>query len=156
MWDKILDALERHDDAVLTGYDEEGFPFSVRCAPSADWRNRRLLVDVPASSGIQPGRASILMHSHNEELWELVQFLVRGTLVKTKEGYYFVPAHVNGSPRPAAGLDPLRTMKAIRRRGNAYLNKRGIPRPEVPWNDIHRLQERARQRREEIARERKS
>jgi hypothetical protein len=156
MWNEILDALERHDDAVLTGYDEEGFPFSVRCVPSADWRNRRLIVGVPASSGIQPGRASILMHSHNEELWDLVQFLIRGTLVKTKEGYYFVPANINGSPRPAAGLDPLRTMKRIRDRGNAYLNKRGIPRPKVPWDDIKRLQERARQRREEMAREHRS
>jgi hypothetical protein len=149
MWNEILDALEVHDNALLTGYDEEGFPFSVRTAPRADWRNRRLIVNVPAPSGIQPGRASLLMHSHNEELWEMAQFLIRGTLVKTKEGYYFVPAAVSGSPRPAAGLDAFRTLKSIRRRGNAYLEKREIPRPKVPWDDIHRLQERAQQHRSE-------
>jgi hypothetical protein len=154
MWDNILDALELHDTALLNGYDEHGFPFSIRCMPVADRRNRRLWIEIPNGSGIQPGRASILMHSHNEELWDLVQFLIRGTLVKTSEGHYFVPASVNGSPRPAGGMDAIRTLRGIRRRGNAYLEHRNIPRPQVPWDDVKQLQERAQEWREARDRER--
>ncbi len=145
MWDEIYDALERHDDALLTGYDRDGFPFSVRCMPVVDRQNRRLNVDVPEASGIQPGKASILMHSHDEDLWNLVQFLIRGTLVRTSEGHYFVPASINGSPRPAGGMDAIRTLRGIRRRGNAYLKRHDIPRPKIPWGDVKQLQERARE-----------
>jgi hypothetical protein len=143
MWDEILDALEAHDSALLTGYDEHGFPFSVRCTPMADRKNRRLTIELPASADIQAGRASILMHSHNEELWDLVQFLIRGTLVKASQGHYFVPASTIGSPRKASGLEAIKTLRTVRRRGNAYLKHRNIDRPQVPWDDIHRLQGRA-------------
>jgi hypothetical protein len=143
MWDEILDGLEAHDSAVLTGYDEQGFPFSVRCIPEADRRNRRLKVEIPRSAEIQPGKASILMHSHNEELWDLVQFLIRGTLVKTTEGHYFVPASTSGSPKKASGMDAIKSLRTIRRRGNAYLKHRDLGRPTIPWDDVHRLQQRA-------------
>ncbi len=149
MWDKIYDALELHHDAVLTGYDEHGFPFSIRCMPVVDRQNRRLNVDVPESSEIQPGKASILMHSHDENLWNLVQFLIRGTLVKTSEGHYFVPASINGSPHPAGGMDAIKSLRAIRRRGNSYLERHSIQRPTVPWDDIKQLQGRAQQWREQ-------
>jgi hypothetical protein len=148
MWDEILDGLEQHETALLTGFDEDGFPFSIRCQPTAERKNRRLLIDIPDSARIQPGKASVLMHSHNEELWDLIQFLIRGTLVKTDEGHYFVPASVSGSPRKAGALDAIKTLRAIRRRGNAYLNNRNLPRPEVPWDDIQRFQQRAAEWRE--------
>ncbi len=144
MWDEILDALEAHDSALLTGFDENGFPFSVRCMPMADRKNRRLTIELPRNADqIQPGKASLLMHSHNEDLWDLAQFLIRGTLVRTGDGHYFVPASTIGAPRPASGLDAIKTLRTIRHRGNAYLNHRNIERPSVPWDDIHRLQERA-------------
>jgi hypothetical protein len=154
VWDEILDALELHDSALLTGYDEYGFPFSVRCMPIADRKTRRLNVEIPSSSGIQPGKASILMHSHNEELWDLAQFLIRGTLVKTAEGYYFVPASASGTPRPASGLDAFRTLRGIRNRGNAYLKNRRKDRPAIPWDDVARLQEQATRWREQHVKDR--
>jgi hypothetical protein len=151
-WDEILDALEAHETALLTGYDEDGFPFSVRCMPIADRQHRRLNVELPSASGIRPGRASILMHSHNEELWDLAQFLIRGTLVKGSDGYYFVPASTSGSPQPPSGLDAFRTLRGIRNRGNAYLKNRRKGRPRIPWDEVNRLQERAEKWREQQAR----
>ena len=152
MWDEILDALEAHDSALLTAYDADGFPFSVRCMPTADRQNRRLNVEIPSAAGIQPGRASILMHSHNEELWDLAQFLIRGTLVKGQNGHYFVPASVSGSPTPPGALAAIKTLRALRQRGNTYLKQRGINRPSVPWDDIDQLQKRAEEWRQERTR----
>jgi hypothetical protein len=152
MWNEILDALEAHDNALLTGYDENGFPFSVRCLPMADRQNRRLDVEIPEEAGIQPGRASLLMHSHNEELWDLVQFLIRGTLVRGSEGHYFVPASISGTPTKPGGMDTIRNLRGMRSRANAYIKRRGIARPKVPWEDIQRLQERAEQWRKDRSR----
>lgn len=45
-------------------------------------QDRRLDVEFREAIGIQPGKASLLMHSHNEEHWDLDQILIHGTLEK--------------------------------------------------------------------------
>jgi hypothetical protein len=143
MWDDIYQALETHDSAVLTAFDASGFPFSIRCKPVVDRANKRLLVELPNPTEIQPGKAGLLMHSHNDELWDLVQFLLRGTLVRGGDGWYFVPASAHGTPRVPGALDTMRQLRAMRGTADRYLKHRGLPRPEVPWDDIQRLHEEA-------------
>jgi hypothetical protein len=145
VWDEILDALELHDSALLSGCDANGFPFNVRCVPTAETRTRRIALDIPDQAGIVPGKASLLMHSHDEELWNLAQFLVRGTLVRTAEGCYFVPASTSGSPRPSSMIEGMKNLWAMRKRANSYMRRRGIDRPKVPWDEVRTLQDRAEQ-----------
>jgi hypothetical protein len=143
MWDEILRALERYDNAVLTGFDEDGFPFSVRCVPSAQPQEHRIGVEVPQQSGIQPGRASLLMHSHNEELWDLTSVLIRGTLVHSRSGWYLAPASVQGNPEVAGMVEQFKSLFRMRKTAGRYLERRNIDRPKVPWTDIQRLQREA-------------
>jgi hypothetical protein len=84
---------------------------------------------------VQPGPASILGHFHDEKLWGLKAFLVRGVLERNDQGWAFRP----GTPIPAGGTSPLaaiRTMRQTRRAAKVYLAKRGLARPAIPWDKI--------------------
>ena len=149
MWNDILDALEAYDSAVLTGFDAREFPFSMRMLPQADRQQRRIYLDVPAQSRIQPGKASLLMHSHNEQLWDMTQFLIRGTLVHSHNGWYFVPQQAQGSVSAPKGLDILRSIRRMRRSAGSFLKREGLPRPKVDWKAINELFDEAMQARDD-------
>jgi len=80
MWDEILRHLPDLESAVLTGIDAEGYPYSVRCRPQPDARAPR--VQLPPYGPVRPGFASLLCRSHDENLWNLKSFLVRGILAR--------------------------------------------------------------------------
>lgn len=100
-----------------------------------------LRVSVSEALEIQPGPASILGHFHDEKLWGLKAFLVRGGLERDDRGWVFRP----GTLIPAGGTNPLvaiRTMRQTRRAAKAYLAKRGLARPAIPWDKIKAAKER--------------
>ena len=85
MWAEITKHLYQFESAVLSGLDEEGYPFSVRCRPYPDTSGPEVLtVWLPPGTPIRPGPASLLCHSHDENLWNLKSFLVRGVLEKRR------------------------------------------------------------------------
>jgi hypothetical protein len=139
MWDDIVKHLPDFASAVLTGVDAEGYPCSVRCKPEIDTGARVLRVQVPEYAAIQLGCAGLLCHRHDEQLWNLKSFLVRGFLEKDAHGWLFRPQQFT----PGAGIGGMiaimQFMLAGKRTAQQYLDKRGLARPSIPWDRIRAL-----------------
>lgn len=137
MWDELVKYLSTYRSAVVTGIDPSGYPFSVRCQPEPDAGVRVLRVVVPEYANIQPGPAGLLCHTHDEQLWNLRSFIVRGTLEQDPQGWLFRP----GQFIPGAGIGGMigmiKFLRGGRRTAEQYLQKRGLARPEIAWEDIH-------------------
>ena len=135
---EITRHLYEFGSAVLSGLDEEGYPFSVRCRPYPDTSGAEALkIWLPPGTPVRPGPASLLCHSHDENLWNLKSFLVRGVLVKDAGGWSLEP----GRFIPGLGIGGLPAMIRFffssRRRASHYLQKRGLTRPRIPWDEIN-------------------
>jgi hypothetical protein len=137
MWDKLVKYLPGFSSAVVTGTDPEGYPFSVRCMPQVDHARQVLHIRLPKDVPIQPGPAGLLWHSHNERLWNLKAFLVRGRLEQEAAGWAFHPQQF--IQRGGHLLADVRAFMNARRAARQYLEKRGLPRPVIPWKAIEAL-----------------
>ncbi len=138
MWAEITRHLYQFESAVLSGLDRSGYPFSVRCRPYPDPSGDEVLsVWLPPDTFLRPGPASLLCHKHDENLWNLKSFLVRGVLKKDAEGWSFEPKRF--IPGAAIGGLPamIRFFTRSRRNARRYLEKRGLARPRVPWSEIN-------------------
>ena len=138
MWAEITRHLYESESAVLSGLDEEGYPFSVRCRPYPDTSGAEVLkIWLPPGTPVRPGPASLLCHSHDENLWNLKSFLVRGALVKDAGGWSFEP----GQFIPGMGIGGLPAMIrffiSARRKASRYLEDRDLARPSIPWDEIN-------------------
>ena len=138
MWAEITRHLYEFESAVLSGLDEEGYPFSVRCRPYPDASGAEVLkIWLPPGTPVRPGPASLLCHSHDENLWNLKSFLVRGVLVKDAGGWSFEP----GKFIPGVGIGGLPAMIRFfissRRNASRYLKERNLARPSIPWDEIN-------------------
>jgi hypothetical protein len=146
MWAELRRHLQRFSSPVLTGVDSDGYPVSIRCELSPDETQQALRLSLPGWTRITPGRASILCHAHNQLLWDLRSFMIRGTLEPTGGGTWlfrpsrFVPGIGTG------GLPGMvRFALAKRRTARRYLQRRGLARPRIDWGQLKVLQARARQ-----------
>jgi hypothetical protein len=138
MWDEITRHLYQFESAVVSGLDTAGYPFSMRCRPYADASGAEVLrVRLPADTPLRSGPASLLCHMHDENLWNLKSFLVRGVLVRDETGWSFEPSRFI----PGAGIGGLlariRFFTRSRRNARSYLEKRGLARPRIPWDEIN-------------------
>jgi hypothetical protein len=144
MWRHITRDLRRFPTSVLSAIDEAGCPVSVRCRPVADHGQEVLRLDLPPWLRARPGPAGLLGHSHNERLWALKSFGVRGTLERRDGHWVLIPErHVGGMGK--GGLVAfLRLTRSGRRAAAAYLRARGLVRPRIPWHEYdavrHRLE----------------
>jgi len=138
MWNNIARQLGQYPNAVLTGIDASGYPFSLRCQPRVDEMRQVLLISPHGDEHIQPGPAGLLCHYHNEEMWDLKSFQLLGRLERTEQGWVF---HVERAiPESAPG--PLAPFQMIAKSGGdakKYLKKHGLPRPTVDWKGIKAL-----------------
>jgi hypothetical protein len=140
MWPEISKRLPRFASAVLTGLDSGGDPVSVRCQPTLDHHARVLWVVVPEGLGMVPGPAGLLCHRHNEQLWGLKSFLLKGTLERGGHGWVFRPRQLVPG-MDTTPLSNLRLLRNGRRTAKRYLAARGLPRPTIPWDHDERLNE---------------
>jgi hypothetical protein len=134
-FEQTVRALRRFQSFVLTGVDPAGYPISLRCQPQVDSDTMVLRVTAPAWFDVRPGPASLMSHSHDEQLWNLQGFLARGTLERTGDTLAFRPTSfaVNAGGGP---LDVLRLMRDTRRAAAAYLRRRNLARPRIPWDKV--------------------
>lgn len=143
MWDDITKHLPDFQSAVLTGADVGGYPFSARCQPRPDGTARMLRIELPHAIPIQPGPASLLCHRHDENLWNLKSFLVRGILSQDAGGWVFEPRQFV----PGAGIGGFPAMARFfigsRRNARRYLKRRGLARPRIPWDEINAVKAQA-------------
>jgi hypothetical protein len=116
----------------------------VRNRPHIDPFERVLLVQLPASTSIRPGPACLLCHRHDENLWNLKSFLVRGILAPDDGGWVFR----SGRFMPGAGIGgPMGVVRFVagsRKTARRYLGKRGLPRPRIPWDEVNTIKAQAR------------
>jgi len=142
MWPEIIARLPRFASAVLSGLDRGGDPVSVRCQPTLDHQARVLRVLVPDGLRMVPGPAGLLCHRHDEQLWRLKSFLLRGTLDRTGHDWVFRPRQlVRGMD--TTPLSNLRLLRNSRRTAKRYLATRGLRRPTIPWEHYAQLKDQA-------------
>ena len=96
-----LTELAGYPSAVLAGRTDDGMPSLRRVHVTGPAAAGRLRLTVPPDDQLRPGRASLLAHSHDEQLWSLRSVVVTGELFEG-DGWTFRP---NGSsaaeaPRP--------------------------------------------------------
>jgi hypothetical protein len=144
MWSEIKRYLPRFKSAVLTGLDAGGRPFSLRCKPQPDVAGG-LRLDLPGELPFEPGPACLLFHSHDERLWNLLSFVLRGTLETDPQGWVFHPEQFIPGMGIGGLMSFVRFLRHGRRTTRRYLAKRGLPRPRVPWDEWQAVFDRARQ-----------
>jgi hypothetical protein len=147
MWDKIAKNLKKYPSAVLTGIDAMGYPCSMRCLPRVDVTAQVLRVQPPPGILLQPGPAGLLCHRHNELLWDMESFLLRGSLTRDEDGWNFHPLRfIPGFPGTGRNAVIPAVRLVIHSRSNAqhYLQARHLPRPRIPWDEIMALKTQAR------------
>lgn len=128
--------LANFPSAVLTGIDERGYPFSVRCKPIPDGDAQVLRLQLVNGIGIQPGSACLLCHRHDEKLWNIKSFNVHGTLEQNSQGWILRPHQFIPGTVSQDLIGFLRLVMVGRRNAKRYLEKRGLPRPKIPWDEI--------------------
>lgn len=138
MWPRIAQTVAKFQSVVVTGLDADGYPYSVRCQPKLLEAEQVIAFDLPDHPGIQPGPASLMGHTHDEQLWSLSSFLVRGALERRGAGWVLRPKQFT----PGASQNPLDMVRLLvncRRTAANYLKKRQLPRPQVNWHQIDAL-----------------
>lgn len=137
MWPNIRKHTAPFASAVLTGLDAEGYPFSVRCIPTFDDNEQVLRIAPAAGEHVTAGQASLLFHSHNDQLWDLQIVQVLGTLEARGEAWAFRPERLLGDGGSA--WKAIQMIVGARRTTRRYLAKRGLARPRIPWDRIRSL-----------------
>jgi hypothetical protein len=137
MWPQLEHYLPEFPSAVLTAVDATGTPYSLRCHPALVPAEQVLHIALPAGVALQPGPACLLCHAHNERLWNLKSFAVRGVLERPAAGpWIFEPRHFI----PGMGIGGWRSYVHFVRHGRAatreYFAKRGQPVPHVDWESV--------------------
>jgi hypothetical protein len=119
-------------------FDEEGRPLSLRCLAEVNGDDSLTL---SAAEGIllQPGPACLLFHFHDDRLWNLKSFVLRGQLDNvTQEWIFRLERFIAGM-----GIGGLRSFWRLlvngRRRTARYLKKRDLDRPRIPWDEFRQM-----------------
>ena len=139
MWDKIVNGLAMFSSAVLIGRDADGYPFSLRCHPQLDSAHQLLRLSLPAEINLQEGLAVLLCHSHDEKMWTLKNFNVRGYLAREGDAWIFRPQQFIPGIGMQGPLDQISTLRKTRAVAQAYLKKRSLSRPKIQWDEIKQL-----------------
>jgi len=140
MWTELVHELEDFPDVVFSSVDSTGYPFSIRCKPDPDDVSQVLRIQLPDYISFQPGPAWMLCHRHDEALWNLKSFTVKGRFEQDDQGsWLFTPEKYI----PGAGIGGLKAMVKFvqdgRRSTRRYLEKRNLPRPVIAWDTVHAI-----------------
>lgn len=98
VWDTRMESFgQLYETAVLSIVSPDGFPFSVRIPVTVDKKARRVRIDEPPMAApLQPGRACLAAHDHDEDFTWQRNFHVRGDLVEDGDGWAIVPRKLVG------------------------------------------------------------
>ena len=121
---------------MVTFVDSDGYPSSFRCVPVVGVGGE-LSFAAPRSLRVIPGPAGLLCHFHDEGLWNQRSFVAKGELKVSDNDIIFTPtSFVEGL---AKGRRMIGLLTTGRRRAHQYLQRRGLPRPEVPWGELRAI-----------------
>jgi hypothetical protein len=137
VWGEAAKWVGKFAEGVVTAVDVRGYPVSVRqTSLPYDAASGVMAVVMPDALQAQPGPASLLVHTHDDLLWNQQAAQLRGRLERGDAGWRFVTT----SFEPPSIWKQLR---GIGRSATSYLARRGLPRPPVDYAAIERLWERA-------------
>jgi hypothetical protein len=151
MWQRAAKSLWQFPESVVTAVRADGYPISVRQSSARyDARTGEMPVWIPRNLGAIPGRANLLAHRHDENLWNVNAFAISGRLELRAAGWVFVSMSFN-NPTSFGEFRRLgRLRKDLQRSANRYLDHRGLSQPAVDWAAIDRLHRQARQSRARV------
>ena len=136
MWDKLLQQASRFNSGVLNARDITGYPVSVRTPTTADHQQQVFRLRVPDEAEVVAGPASLLFHDHDEYIWNQHVLLVRGEVLETAQGWTFRPLRLAPGMGMEGPLSMFRLIREVRKTTHTYLAKRGLPRPQIPWDRL--------------------
>ena len=131
--------LPGFSSAVLAGFDSLQQPTLVRVRPVADAANGVFSFSLSNGVDIAPGPASLLCHSHDEQLTTQRSFVATGTVTGAGAGWTMTPErYIPGADRlgPIAAFTVIRDLQSTARR---YLDARGLDTPTIDWAAIEDL-----------------
>jgi hypothetical protein len=105
-WNRRLEHLgRRHDTAVLSFVETDGYPFAIRVPVDAGRRAKVVRIDAePHGVRLLPGPACLTAHDHHEMLHWTRNFQVRGELLQDRDGWLITPQRVlTGFELPPSG-----------------------------------------------------
>lgn len=131
---KICDALSAFGgEAVLSGVEPSGYPVSFTCRPRPARAGTSLVLDRPRWVELGDGPASLSGHVHDDEMWNMREFLAKGSVRTAGASVEFTPSTFVWL---VSGKVSLSFLRRTRRAAAGYLWRRGLPRPRVPWDVI--------------------
>lgn len=136
-------ALAAFPEGVVTAIDPDGYPVSVRQnLLSYDATTGEMYVSWPDGVAVAAGPANLLCHSHDERLWNIRALQIKGRLERRGGDWVFIGTAVT----PPANMVVVlwRAARSNRAAGQRYLEKRGLPRPQVNWAAIKEMHRRVR------------
>ncbi len=133
MWNSIAQYLPKFKNGVLSGLDADGSPFSLRCQPQPDSAAHVLRLPLPDHTPLRPGPACLLFHKHDDRLWNLLSFVVRGTLERDGQDWILRPEQFVPGVGIGGLMSYVRFLVNGRRTTSRYLQKRGLARPRIAW-----------------------
>lgn len=120
--------------AVLASLDDDGHATLARVVPEPTDDGLML-----PGTDARPGRASLLFHRHDELLAGQRSFVVVGELVERASGLALRPDRVADGIQSGGMLSQISMARGLRRRAQAYLDKRGLDRPQVAWHELEEI-----------------
>jgi hypothetical protein len=129
---------------VLTAVDKTGAPVLLRTTASAASGGYR--VEVPEDVPVAEGPAGLLVHRHDDKLWNLYNASLRGELVADGNGWLLKPDRLvePGARHKGSALDQFRILRETKATTKRYLERRGLARPVIPWADYRAIRSRVR------------
>lgn len=136
----LVRKLPSYRSGVLGWVRGDELPVLQRVQLRADPGGRQLLVSGGDGAAPTSGPASILLHSHNEQLWDLQMAGALGELLQQGDGWAFRPDRLMDGPAAAKGpIALVRALRSLRRTASGYLERRHLPRPQIAWDEFKRL-----------------
>ena len=139
MWSEAAKELAKFTEVVVTAVDPAGYPVSVRQkAPHYDPASGRFTVAWPPDLPVAEGPATVLCHSHDENLWNIKQMQINGRLERRVGRWVFASTEFRRPPRSQL-MAFWRLSQDMRRAGRRYLDRRGLETPTVNWKALQAL-----------------
>ncbi|BEL10354.1 hypothetical protein Q0Z83_085450 [Actinoplanes sichuanensis] len=138
------EVLAGFDSVVLTAVDKSGAPVLLRTTARVASGGYR--IDVPDDVPVAEGPAGLLVHRHDDKLWNLYNASVRGELFADGDGWLLKPDRLvePGARHKGSPLDQFRILRETKAATKRYLERRGLARPVIPWADYRAIRSRVR------------
>lgn len=137
MWDKIRKYQTGFHSAVLSLTGPDGYPASWRVIPETDPSTQVIRLDAPPTAELCAGPASLLFHSHDERLWNLRSFNIKGRLsAETTAGWVFHPERVIPGVSVEGPMGYVKFLRNGQQGTRRFFEKRGQPVPPIDWEEL--------------------